>query len=362
MAAEAARCVIPESPASARFRRYSLRFCGTALITLVLAGVTCGPTRVEAANRANIDPRPLIRQDDASFVRAPNGFVFDWPVWVASREILVVAGATAGGAWNSHLHAIRLGGSGFRRLPIANERGCSHTSQDVAIGLSNGTIAYLQTCWGDFRRLPGRAKTLFAYDPARRLSIRLRSSFLPFGVGTVSLSPSRDRVVISDRSNQTLAWLNQGRLIPLKLPLADALDPSWAPNGRSIALTGVRERPASSDSGLYLLSADGKRLQSLVPHLDYAGSAAWSPDSRRLVAAMKPRNAPAGLWLVEVSTGAARLLLGGTAFAGATWLPDGRTVVATTGSTKIDFQGSTPRPKYASGGFLVFKLPDSAVR
>ena len=62
--------------------------------------------------------------------------------------------------------------------------------------------------------------------------------------------------------------------------------PTWAPDGRRLALTGGR--PDWRYDSIYVVNADGSGLRRLTKHA-YLGGFAWSPDGRRILYGMENR-------------------------------------------------------------------------
>jgi dipeptidyl aminopeptidase/acylaminoacyl peptidase len=184
-----------------------------------------------------------------------------------------------------------------------------------------------------------KAVQLMAYDPTNRTSTKLVRYFLPSKVGDFSYSPEGIGI-INDGNGlyEQLAWIRQRRLVRLRLPFDRVGYPSWSPDGGWIAVDAA---PAGHDAqglsrldlprNLYLLTRDGKVARLLVPNLANAGGSSWSPDGQWLTLALKPRDAPEGLWLVHAASGRRFLLLPGRQFGGTAWLPGGRRLIAAVG-------------------------------
>jgi len=127
---------------------------------------------------------------------------------------------------------------------------------------------------------------------------------------------------------------------PLRLTRdpADDGNPAWSPDGRFIAF--LRES-AQGPSGVYMIPALGGAERRVADVELTPPSArmwafcdsglAWSADGRWLIVADRPRNEPAGLFLLSPESGEKRRLTSSPA--GADWnpapSPDGRTVAFT---------------------------------
>lgn len=325
--------------------------------SLVCSSAAVGEGREAASRSLSVETVPTIT-GGVRLIPAPRGLKVDWPVWVSGQRRIVVAGQSSAQPWSSHLYWLTLAGARLDELGISNEVGCPHTSQQAPVGATRDSVAFLQTCWGNFARLPGRAVSLRSYSLAEGASKRLWPFYLPFSTGTFSIS-REGTAVISNRATRKLMRLTPKGLEPLPLPVVDALDPSWAPNGRTLAFTGSSTVLPDVRSGVYTVHRDGKGLRKVVGNLDNAGVAAWSPNSHWLVVSMKPKQGRSGLWLIAADTGHKRLLVRGMGFGGATWLPDGRTIIATRAAIgpagKVDQAGM-------QNGLYIFKLSANALR
>jgi eukaryotic-like serine/threonine-protein kinase len=96
--------------------------------------------------------------------------------------------------------------------------------------------------------------------------------------------------------------------------------PAFSPTGDRIAY-----RSECGGGGIYVMGATGESARRLT---DFGVSPAWSPDGREIVVAtdMRPQpfdtNVTSALWVINVATGAKRLLFEGDA-ADPTWSPHG---------------------------------------
>jgi WD40-like Beta Propeller Repeat len=305
-----------------------------AVVVLLVCG--CGATAEDDEPVARI--RPLA----VDLIRAPNGGVFDSPVWLRRLKRLVVTYTPAGGdptpAWRNRLYSLTLDGNGFEQLNLPRRRGCRNTSYDLGRPHPDGRLLYLEECWGlDNSR---RAKRLMAYD----FRTQTVDAFVPYplsvGANHYAIAPNGQRTVINDGGglHERLQWLTPRGPRPVRTPFERAGYPAWSPNGRFIAVDAV---PAGNDAegperldlprDLYLLGDNGEIKTTLLRNLPSAGASSWSPDSRRLALPMDPDDGPRGLYLVDTATGDVSLVLEGDELGASVWVPDGQTLVVATG-------------------------------
>ena len=98
-------------------------------------------------------------------------------------------------------------------------------------------------------------------------------------------------------------------------PSLMASNPKWSPDGTEIAFTS--ERGPYGD--VYLINVDGTGLRRLTDEVSSSNGAAWSPDGTKIVFRGKKGN-EAGFYLLDLDTGAVRLLTQGVG-GDPTWQP-----------------------------------------
>jgi len=119
--------------------------------------------------------------------------------------------------------------------------------------------------------------------------------------------------------------------------------PSWSPDGSRIVFHRYVE---PSESGLYVMNADGSNVRLLASGTFLIAPTAWSPDGRSLAVA---RGDIGRLTILDAFTGATLRQLDATG-RGASWSPDGTRLVFTrqifggTGLFLIDADGRNERP------------------
>jgi Tol biopolymer transport system component len=148
----------------------------------------------------------------------------------------------------------------------------------------------------------------------------LFSSLAPDGKSFVYVS-------FNEVGNTDIYWQRVGGKNPTNLT-SDSLEnettPAFSPDGNLIAFHSARE-----PSGLYIMEATGENPRRLS---DLGYHPSWSPDGKQIVVGTEwvgvhsnKSTSPSALWIIDVATGAKRLLTEGDA-AQPSWSPDGERI------------------------------------
>ncbi|MCA1568206.1 MAG: protein kinase [Acidobacteria bacterium] len=131
-------------------------------------------------------------------------------------------------------------------------------------------------------------------------------------------------VSFDEAGNTDIYWQRVGGKNPTNLTrdsLENETTPAFSPDGNLIAFHSAREPP-----GLYIMEATGENLRRLS---DIGYHPSWSPDGKQIVVGTEwvgvhsnKSASPSALWIIDVATGAKRLLTEGDA-AQPSWSPDG---------------------------------------
>ena len=142
-----------------------------------------------------------------------------------------------------------------------------------------------------------------------------------------SLAPDGENFIYSSESSrgnwdlflQRVGGTNVQVLTP-NTP-SDEIEPAYSPKGDRIAFHSSRE-----PSGIYVMEATGENVKPVMPGCHHAS---WSPDGKEIVCSTAGRTRPAtrnsttsSLWIVNVETGAKRLLCENDAVQ-PSWSPNG---------------------------------------
>ena len=123
--------------------------------------------------------------------------------------------------------------------------------------------------------------------------------------------------------NWDIYWQRVGGKNPVNLTrdsLADETQPSYSPDGNYIAFRSER-----TPSGIYVMEATSENVRRIS---DFGFNPAWSPDGKELVVSLaRPEvsvrsTIPSALWIINLETGAKRLLTEGDAVQ-PSWSPNG---------------------------------------
>jgi Tol biopolymer transport system component/DNA-binding winged helix-turn-helix (wHTH) protein len=170
------------------------------------------------------------------------------------------------------------------------------------------------------------------------------------------VSPDGQMALYTDRTDGSL-WRSQTdgtkRLRLTKPPLL-ASAPHWSLDGKQILFTGVRPGHLRQ---IYLLSADGGALRSVLPDGREASDADWSPDASLIVVSMREKKTEPkyGIHLFNPATGEWTLLPDSKGLIEPRWSPRGRFIAALDETKRhlllYDFDSMT-WARVAEGGFL----------
>lgn len=123
--------------------------------------------------------------------------------------------------------------------------------------------------------------------------------------------------------NWDIYWQRVGGKNPVNLTKdspADETQPAYSPDGNFIAFRSER-----TPSGIYVMEATSENVRRVS---DFGFSPAWSPDGKELVVSIAPpevsvrSSIPSALWIINLESGAKRLLTEGDAVQ-PNWSPNG---------------------------------------
>src|ERR1700712_4254196 len=137
-----------------------------------------------------------------------------------------------------------------------------------------------------------------------------------------ALSPDRTRLVIDLQGGLWVLPIAGGTAQRITDEYGDARQPSWSPDGRSVAFQSYRD----GTWRIWTVSPDGTALKAVTSGSFDDREPHWSPDGSR-IAFSSDRSGNYDVWVLEVASGAVRQL---TRDAGndffPTWAPDGREI------------------------------------
>lgn len=168
--------------------------------------------------------------------------------------------------------------------------------------------------------------TIYRWDPRDGGGILLSASaqladpeFSPNGERLVYTSPGVDGV-------WQIHLLERGEHLQRLTDLpGGAYEPTWSPDGRQIAFSGIERE--GGDADIFVMDADGTDVRRWFGTPRDDGGPDWSPDGSRV--AFHSEGAvwlPGRLLVASVHTGAVRSVTGRFAMGDPAWSPDGRQI------------------------------------
>jgi Tol biopolymer transport system component len=173
-------------------------------------------------------------------------------------------------------------------------------------------------------------RTIYLWDPETGDVEALFSA--PSGLDDAERSPDGRRVVyerlIDDGPSQIYVAEADGTGRPLTDLAGGAYDPTWSPDGKTIAFAGSQVE--GSDLDIYTVELAGGEERRTARTWKDDGRPDWSPDGRQIVFDSRTgdlRSGPGAIWVTSVRTGELhRLTPPGTGYAATApaWSPGGR--------------------------------------
>lgn len=189
-----------------------------------------------------------------------------------------------------------------------------------------GLAVLVLGAWTLFFRTKPKSK-ITGPDWSQALSTRLTNQV---GVESfVSLAPDGKMFIYASQAsgNWDLYWQRVGGRNTVNLTkdsTADDLQPAYSPDGNHIAFRSERKSP-----GIYIMEATSENVRRLS---EVGFHPAWSPDGKELVVSMdnfsdpgNRRLIPSQLWVLDVASGAKRLLTNSDAVQ-PSWSPGGQRI------------------------------------
>jgi hypothetical protein len=330
----------------------------TILVAAVVALALLALTRFIGQRR----PDQLPLGPPTVYVPEPSGVHFRGAVWSRALDDLVIYAEVDGQPWRPRLYAVHPDGTGLRQLPIFGTPTCAGQPRDVPTPLPDGRVVYV----GDCSPVPAARGmdeefNAIAYDPRTHLAQPLLPYTLPPVTHTLTFSPDeREGLALQDGTiGGALYWLYPDHLAQTSIALPIPHSPSWSPDGRTIALSGVADtlgRLGASRLGLpariYLMDPDGGNLRPILDGIIEARTPSWSPDSRDVIVLVEYslREGDGADVLIDVPTGRSYALLSEAdyGYGDVLWSPDGRKIA----KVAWDDSASGGHPKMAEGLYI----------
>jgi len=299
-----------------------------SVFAAAVIGIVIGMVYFGCRNRAvQITPVP-----------GPPG-IYGFPVWLGDGLVMEYETGENRTLFSSRIWYVKPNGSDMKMLPLPDYPGCNFNNFQAPTSLADGRLGYIVRCASPNEYFD--PLYMMAYDVQTGQVAPLLSYSLParlVGTGGYSWNPEMTRGITSDGNGRTLYeqlyWIEPDRWEPLDVGFPQAYGASWSPDGQQIAFFGAPEQGLEGIDrldavyNLYLMKPDGTDIRPLVRGFRYPDRPVWSPDNRWLVFSARFGNIipQTGLWLIEVATGARRLIVEGD-YGWAAWSPDGQRLV-----------------------------------
>jgi len=308
------------------------------LISLVIA---LGAASCSRSEGREVQRNPKIKVEAANVVQTIRAPVRDYsdPVAVPGLDRLVAVHDPPDDyrvPFQSSLVSISLDGHA-ESLRLPRERACKATSFGAPTALTRSVIGYSSTCLGNRSRVPDHAVRLWTYDLRTGRVSPLRPYSIALGARRFSFSRATHQLVINDGAGlyEHLLLLTRSRARRLQIPVTRPGSPAFRPSGTGVlALDAVPQElqakgiaRAGLPRRIYLYNLRTRSLRALTGHLDDVGPVAWSPNGNSLAFAAA-ESGRAGLWVLDVRSGALRLVFADRNVQSATWLDSRRLAVA----------------------------------